>query len=80
MIEQIVRSKCDIQFDFEAFDQWDIPRTIGLGMGSNTQDVQDAVQEVTDQLKIKPSWWILEILPLTYIYQDDDGIWHFTRR
>jgi hypothetical protein len=80
MIEQIVRSKCEIQFNFEAFDRWDIPRTIGLGVGSNTQDVQDAVQKITNQLKIKPLWWFLEILPLKYIFQDNNGIWYYTRR
>ena len=91
MIEQIVRSECDILFDFGAFDRWNIPRTIGLhkcpsgstseegsGAGSNTQDTQDAVQKITDQLKKMPLWWILEILPLKYVYQDKHGGWHAT--
>jgi hypothetical protein len=89
MIEQIVRAECDILFDFAAFDRWNIPRTIGQhkygstsengsGAGSNTQEAGDAVQKITDQLKKQPLWWILEILPLKYMYQGDHDRWHTT--
>jgi len=36
----------------------------------------DALQPIYDQLKINPLWWILEIIPLTYSYQDTSGKWH----
>jgi len=84
MIEQIVRSECHILFDFEAFDRWHIPRTIGqheypsgpTGENRPGGDIgrQDAVQKITDRLKTTPLWWILEILPLKYMYQKD-GRW-----
>ena len=32
---------------------------------------QDAVRSITDELWERPSWWILETLPLPYIYKDD---------
>jgi hypothetical protein len=83
MIEQIVLSECQILFDFEAFDRWHIPRTIGQGgypsgsTGENKPggdiDRQDAVQKITDRLKTNPLWWILEILPMKYMYQKDGG-------
>jgi len=87
MVEQIVRSECHILFDFEAFDRWHIPRTIGQdgypsgSTGENRpggdSDRQDAVQKITDRLKTTPLWWILEILPLKYMYQKD-GRWVIT--
>lgn len=41
-----------------------------------TLDDLDAVQPYYDQLKADWLWWILEILPLTYTYQDGKGKWH----
>ena len=88
MIEQIVRSECHILFDFEAFDRWHIPRIIGQhgylsgSTGENRPEVdsdrQDAVQKITDQLKKQPLWWILEILPMKYMYQNEDRKWIIT--
>ena len=83
MIEQIVRSGCHILFDYEAFDRWHIPRTIGqhgYQSGSTSEnerdgDNQDAVQKITDRLKTAPLWWILEILPMKYMYQNRHGRW-----
>ena len=85
MVEQIVRSGSPILFDFEAFDRWHIPRTIGQhghpsgSTGENRPgedgDKQDAVQKITDQLKKQPLWWILEILPMKYMYQNKHGKW-----
>ncbi|KAH8104644.1 hypothetical protein BXZ70DRAFT_601721 [Cristinia sonorae] len=36
----------------------------------------DAVQPIHDALKTTWAWWILEILPLSYAYQDGKGKWH----
>lgn len=35
----------------------------------------DAMSPVNDELKRKPLWWILEILPEINSYQDSDGRW-----
>jgi hypothetical protein len=93
MIQELMRSDCGVLFDFAAFDRWDIPQAIvqqdkcpsgttsdnGPGAGGNAVDAPDAVEKIHDQLKRQPLWWILEILPLKYVYQDDDGKWHSTR-
>ncbi|ESK88013.1 hypothetical protein Moror_10818 [Moniliophthora roreri MCA 2997] len=39
-------------------------------------DKVDASMPLHDELKIDPLWWILEIVPLTYYWQDKDGRWH----
>ena len=36
----------------------------------------DAVQPLHDELKLDRWWWLLEIIPTNYTYQDDRGVWH----
>ena len=88
MIEQIVQSNTQILFDYDAFARWNIPTSIGQvpspdGGGNSTGnnvdvarlDAQDAVQPITDPLWKMPLWWILEILPTSYSYQDAQDKW-----
>ncbi|KAF8215371.1 hypothetical protein K438DRAFT_1801131 [Mycena galopus ATCC 62051] len=39
------------------------------------EDLKDSLQPIYDQLQLKPFWWILEILPLTFRYQKSDSKW-----
>ncbi|KAI0271808.1 hypothetical protein BGY98DRAFT_1091085 [Russula aff. rugulosa BPL654] len=76
MIEQIVQSNTHAQilFDHDAFARA-IPRaTVDVA----SLDAQDAVQKITDQLWKMPLWWILEILPMTYMYQNAQDKWNTT--
>ena len=41
-------------------------------------DAVDVAQPIQDELKRMPLWWILEIMPMTYVWQDKDGAWHRT--
>ncbi|KAF8481786.1 hypothetical protein DFH94DRAFT_691438 [Russula ochroleuca] len=86
MVEQIVRAETQILWDYDAFARWNIPTTIGQNkplppsQGGATedateQDVQDALQPITDQLFKNPLWWILEIIPTGYKYQNPQGKW-----
>jgi hypothetical protein len=84
MIEQIVLADCNILFNFDAFDRLHIPRTIGQQKYASPAkgdgplkdiDNQDAVQKITDQLWKNPLWWILEIFPTSYTYQNAEGNW-----
>jgi len=43
---------------------------------SATLESLDAVQPIYDQLVIKPTWWLLEIVPVGFAYQDAEGTWH----
>ncbi|KAF8066478.1 hypothetical protein FPV67DRAFT_1494951 [Lyophyllum atratum] len=40
----------------------------------------DALSPIYDQLKLSPMWWLLEYLPLTQRYQQDDNTWVTRRR
>jgi hypothetical protein len=91
MIEQILCSKTPINFNHKAFAQWHIPTNIGYDepvagpqggvtviSDHNSQDAQDAVQKLTDELYKQPLWWIPEILPLKYMYQTQEDGWKAT--
>jgi len=94
MMQEIVRANCGVQFDYDAFAQWDIPTTIGQddlkssatnqasgggtsteGVTENQADAIDVVQSMHDQLKAMPLWWILEIIPTSYTYQNLKDKW-----
>lgn len=44
----------------------------------SAMDAVDAVQPLHDELVLKPAWWLLEIIPLNYTWQDATGKWHNT--
>ncbi|KAJ7598622.1 hypothetical protein C8J56DRAFT_1039511 [Mycena floridula] len=39
------------------------------------EELRDVLSPIHDQLEIKKSWWILEILPMEYKYQESDDKW-----
>ena len=36
---------------------------------------QDVLTDIHDQLKIQRSWWLLETMPMKYVWQEPDGTW-----
>ena len=53
---------------------------IGKGKGKDSEGQpwpreQDVLTDVHDELKIQPMWWLLEILPVKYRWQEADGRW-----
>ena len=38
-------------------------------------DATDAVQPLHDTLKSQPLWWLLEIIPLPFTWQNAKGVW-----
>ena len=39
-------------------------------------DKVDALEPTHDELKLKPIWWVLEVIPLPFSWQDAKGFWH----
>jgi len=73
MVQEIIASQCGILFDEEALSRNDIP---GTAPPTTSKDDIDAVQPLHDQLVLDKFWWIVEVLPLLYHWQDADGRWH----
>ncbi len=91
MIQEIVQANCGILFDYDAFERRRIPITIGQhphppsedkGKGAgepvrenNQADAIDVVQPIHDRLEKVPEWWLLEIIPTSYTYQNEQNKW-----
>lgn len=42
----------------------------------NKTELADAIAPLYDELQINKLWWILEIIPFPFVWQDDNGVWH----
>ncbi|KAF8722698.1 hypothetical protein AX14_009658 [Amanita brunnescens Koide BX004] len=85
MVQEIMASQCGILFDEPALVRDGIPITPSTNsftiQASSSKiepelDATDAVQPIYDQLVQNKLWWILEIMPFLYTWQDVDGRWH----
>jgi hypothetical protein len=83
MVREVIASECGILFDNAALARYHIPPNVGplLQEIQNTPaepefDPVDAVQPLDDELVRNPLWWILEIIPMMFSWQDGDGAWH----
>jgi len=48
----------------------------GADMDSDERREQvDATQPMDDELKKNPLWWMVEVMPMKYSYQDESGRW-----
>ncbi|KAL0961461.1 hypothetical protein HGRIS_006406 [Hohenbuehelia grisea] len=87
MVREVILSQCGIQFEVAALQRLAIPYvfpTLQLSSDGtvhkvgNEQPIADAMQPIHDALKSNPFWWLLEIIPLHYTWQDAQGVWHRT--
>ncbi|KAG6830582.1 hypothetical protein H0H92_016033 [Tricholoma furcatifolium] len=91
MVRQVQQSNCGIQFDDKALERAGISpfeftdeemKDPDFNVADATReaeadnDVDDAVDSLHDQLIAQPLWWILELLPTSFTWQDDAGYWH----
>jgi hypothetical protein len=88
MIREVIKSQCGIRFDEYALSLASIPDFNFLVKPTNAfndqqvldaavvLDTKDAVEPCYDQLGTNWIWWILEIIPLYFNWQDEKGNWH----
>lgn len=80
MVREVMKAQCGIQFDEQALARASIPNFLMKHTTPHDEqlklDAADASDPIHDELKINPVWWILEILPTHYSWQDDQGVWH----
>ena len=86
MIREVIESKCGIQFDPEAMkaanvkigDLSTIIKHIEDGShrcaADAESDKKDVLQPIHDSLS-NPLWWILELIPLRFSWQNKEGAW-----
>lgn len=85
MVREVQKARCGIQFDEMALARASIPLLVFADDGKPSVDPTsdegaldegDALEPIYDQLKLNVLWWLLEIIPLSYSWQDGDGVWH----
>ncbi|KAH8806595.1 hypothetical protein DL96DRAFT_1537019 [Flagelloscypha sp. PMI_526] len=88
MVRQVQESSCEVLFNTEALERLNIslPREKDTDSGVGTsptddnddweKDAKDALLPIHDKLVSDRLWWLVEILPLHYTWQDDSGVWH----
>lgn len=82
MVREVMASRCGVQFDDQALLRASVPNFNSPVNGTDPYheqqrlDVVDALMPMHDQLKIVPLWWLLEIIPREYMWQDERGVWH----
>lgn len=83
MVREVMTAQCGVIFDTDALHRESIP-TGDFPPGTSTtagskelaMDSVDMDEPEYDQLKANWLWWLLEIIPLPYSWQDDQGVWH----
>lgn len=89
MVQQVVDSQCGIMFNdesdsFKALDLRSIS-SIHIHNGKidaaispvpENTDAIDALEPIHDEIKAMPLWWILELIPRTFLWQGADGRWN----
>ncbi|KAL0567603.1 hypothetical protein V5O48_014390 [Marasmius crinis-equi] len=91
MVRQVIESQCGILFKDDSLAKLSIPfvevptnKGGGVVLDNDDQsqeDKLDATMPLHDQLKLKGGnvlWWILEVIPFHYSWQDAKGVWHTT--
>lgn len=83
MLREILTSDCGILFDEEKLSQqgYSILALKSQPLADRTQQDKNALQPIHDSLHkwgLELLWWILEVIPTKYQYQDKNGIWHTT--
>ena len=78
MVREIVASGCDIKFDPAALERAKIELVVEPNINQILMNDTDALTPIHDELKRRKLWWLLEILPLHFSWQDSEGAWRKT--
>jgi len=78
MVREIILSDCGIAFEEDALRQCigSISSPLMPVNADPEPDMVDAIQPIHDELKSNVLWWVLEVIPTQYCYQDGKGWWH----
>lgn len=76
MVREAAKSTCAIKFDSDALQRANINLDLEPSAEEMELDSTDALEPLHDELKLNPLWWLLEIIPLQFSWQDAQGVWH----
>ncbi|KAF9560892.1 hypothetical protein CPC08DRAFT_459719 [Agrocybe pediades] len=76
MVREAATAACGIKFDEDALARAKISIQLEPTEEELDMDNNDALEPIHDELKANPLWWLLEIVPTKYSWQDANGVWH----
>ena len=76
MVREAINAKCGIMFDPDALVRANLKLDPLPSTEEIAEDDLDAVTDIHDELVLQKLWWILEIIPLHFSWQDDECEWH----
>jgi len=76
MVRQVLGASCGIKFDIPALMKARLDLSPEPSQTEIELDLVDALQPLHDPLRRSPIWWPLELIPLTWSWQDPEGEWH----
>ena len=78
MVREVIASGCGIIFDASALSRAKITLEAEPTTSEMEMDSTDALEPLDDELQRNILWWLLEILPFPYSWQDVNDVWHTT--
>ncbi|KAF8257840.1 hypothetical protein EI94DRAFT_1774333 [Lactarius quietus] len=76
MLQEIVQAECGIQFDYDAsLNGASLPTSGEMLALPHPRLPTRQTEPIHDQLKALPVWWLLEIIPTSYTYQNMKNNW-----
>jgi hypothetical protein len=76
MVREIVASGLSAIFDSSALARAKINLEPTQTIPEIEMDSTDALDPLHDALRSNILWWLLEIIPLPYSFQDMNNVWH----
>ncbi|KAF9525477.1 hypothetical protein CPB83DRAFT_859310 [Crepidotus variabilis] len=75
MVREAIKADCGIQFDDDALIRASLDLDPEPSQTEIDMDDQDAMAPIHDELKKHKIWWLLELIPLHFQWQNEDGEW-----
>ena len=75
-MREVIASRCGVLFDPAALARARIDISPERTPREMELDDKDCLERIDDELVKAKMWWILEILPLHFTWQDAEGDWH----
>jgi len=75
-VREVIASKCGVSFDPASLARAGIDISPERTPHEMEMDDKDCLQPMNDELVKTKMWWVLEIFPLHFTWQDVQGDWH----
>ena len=76
MVREVVASGCGVILDPSALSRAKIALDPEPTVSEIEMDSTDALEPLHDELQVNYLWWLLEVIPFPYSWEDAYHVWH----